>query len=73
MRSSSCAQAPAGSRTARPPPSNSSTGLEAASQNRWPSLSFDLMAVNQLFSPLFVGGFYYKTFMWPAVFLGEGL
>jgi sarcosine oxidase subunit alpha len=43
-------------------------GLEAASQNRWPSLSLDLLAVNQLFAPLFVGGFYYKTFMWPASF-----
>jgi methylglutamate dehydrogenase subunit C len=41
-------------------------GLEAASQNRWPSLAFDLLSVNQLFSPLLVGGFYYKTFMWPA-------
>src|SRR5215203_3708624 len=38
-------------------------GLDAASQNRWPSLSLDLMAVSQLLSPLFVGGFYYKTFM----------
>jgi len=43
-------------------------GLDAASQNRWPSLAFDVMAVNQLFSPFFVGGFYYKTFMWPAAF-----
>jgi sarcosine oxidase subunit alpha len=43
-------------------------GLDAESQNRWPSLAFDLMALNQLFSPLFVGGFYYKTFMWPASF-----
>ena len=42
-------------------------GLEAASQNRWPSLRFDLGAVNQLASPL-VAGFYYKTFMWPAAF-----
>ncbi|PTQ12728.1 sarcosine oxidase subunit alpha [Sphingomonas oleivorans] len=41
-------------------------GLEAKSQNRWPSLGFDLMAVNGLMSPLFVAGFYYKTFMWPA-------
>ena len=41
-------------------------GLEATSQNRWPSLAFDLLAVNQLFAPLLVGGFYYKTFMWPA-------
>jgi len=43
-------------------------GLEAVSQNRWPSLAFDLLAVNQLASPLFVAGFYYKTFMWPAKF-----
>ena len=26
------------------------------------------MSVNQLFSPIFVAGFYYKTFMWPAKF-----
>jgi NADPH-dependent 2,4-dienoyl-CoA reductase/sulfur reductase-like enzyme len=43
-------------------------GLEAASQNRWPSLAFDLGAVNSVFSSLFVAGFYYKTFMWPAAF-----
>ncbi len=41
-------------------------GLSATSQNRWPSLALDVMAVNQLASPLFVAGFYYKTFMWPA-------
>jgi sarcosine oxidase subunit alpha len=40
-------------------------GLEARSQNRWPSLGFDLGAVNSLLSPLLVAGFYYKTFMWP--------
>lgn len=43
-------------------------GLAAASQNRWPSLAFDLLAANQLLSPIFVAGFYYKTFMWPASF-----
>jgi sarcosine oxidase subunit alpha len=43
-------------------------GLEAASQNRWPSLSFDLLCVNQLVAPALVAGFYYKTFMWPAKF-----
>jgi heterotetrameric sarcosine oxidase alpha subunit len=43
-------------------------GLEATSQNRWPSLRFDVMAVNSLLSPIFVAGFYYKTFMWPAKF-----
>ncbi len=41
-------------------------GLEATSQSRWPSLKFDVMAVNSLLSPVFVAGFYYKTFMWPA-------
>lgn len=40
-------------------------GLAAHSQNRWPSLSFDVGAVNDVFSPFFSAGFYYKTFMWP--------
>ena len=40
-------------------------GLSAHSQNRWPSLSFDVGAVNDVFSPFFSAGFYYKTFMWP--------
>jgi len=43
-------------------------GLVARSQNRWPGLGFDLLAVNQLFGPFFAAGFYYKTFMWPAKF-----
>ena len=43
-------------------------GLEAASQNRWPSLGFDLGQLNDLVSPLFPAGFYYKTFMWPRSF-----
>ena len=43
-------------------------GLEAESQNRWPSLAFDVQAINGWFAPLFVAGFYYKTFMWPAKF-----
>ncbi len=41
-------------------------GLAAQSQNRWPSLGFDLMAVNQLAGKAFSAGFYYKTFMGPA-------
>ncbi|GAA2829709.1 sarcosine oxidase subunit alpha [Aminobacter aminovorans] len=40
-------------------------GLTVSSQNRWPSLSFDVGAVNDLASPMFSAGFYYKTFMWP--------
>ncbi|MBB3769639.1 sarcosine oxidase subunit alpha [Angulomicrobium tetraedrale] len=43
-------------------------GLEAQSQNRWPSLDLDLLSVNQLLSPFLGAGFYYKTFMWPAAF-----
>ncbi len=43
-------------------------GLTAASQNRWPSLSLDLLSANQMVSPFLAAGFYYKTFMWPASF-----
>ena len=43
-------------------------GLDAASQNRWPSLKFDVQSINRLMSPFFSAGFYYKTFMWPAKF-----
>jgi sarcosine oxidase subunit alpha len=41
-------------------------GLAANSQNRWPSLSFDVLAANGLAAPFLGAGFYYKTFMWPA-------
>ncbi|EUB97064.1 sarcosine oxidase, alpha subunit family [Rhizobium sp. CF080] len=40
-------------------------GAKIVSQNRWPSLKFDVGAINNLFSPFFAAGFYYKTFMWP--------
>ena len=43
-------------------------GLSANSQNRWPSLKFDAMAINDRFSNFLTAGFYYKTFMWPAAF-----
>jgi sarcosine oxidase subunit alpha len=43
-------------------------GLEARSQNRWPSLGLDFGAVNSMLSSIFIAGFYYKTFMWPAAF-----
>ncbi len=41
-------------------------GLVAASQNCWPSVGFDVGALNGLFSRMLPAGFYYKTFMWPA-------
>lgn len=45
-------------------------GLRAVSQNRFPSLSFDVNAINQLGSKLIGAGFYYKTFMGPASLKG---
>ncbi|MDX8347698.1 sarcosine oxidase subunit alpha family protein [Cognatiyoonia sp. IB215446] len=45
-----------------------SEGLEVFSQNAWPSLRYDMMAVNDLLSPFLAAGFYYKTFMWPRAF-----
>ncbi|PRY25235.1 sarcosine oxidase subunit alpha [Aliiruegeria haliotis] len=43
-------------------------GLSAMSQNAWPSLGFDAMAVNQWFASMMPAGFYYKTFIWPRSF-----
>ena len=41
-------------------------GLMTRTQNAWPSVGFDVMAINSLLSPIFVAGFYYKTFMGPT-------
>jgi sarcosine oxidase subunit alpha len=43
-------------------------GLDAISQNRFPSLAFDVGGINDRFSALLPAGFYYKTFMWPRGF-----
>ena len=43
-------------------------GLEANSQNCWPSVNFDIGGINNFLSPFLPAGFYYKTFMWPASF-----
>ena len=43
-------------------------GLTAESQNRWPSLKYDIGAINSKFARFLPGGFYYKTFMWPRSF-----
>ena len=43
-------------------------GLQAWSQNAWPSLRFDVLAINDRLSKFLTAGFYYKTFMWPARF-----
>ncbi|MEI9401366.1 sarcosine oxidase subunit alpha [Mesorhizobium argentiipisi] len=42
-------------------------GLVAVSQNRTPSLAWDIGALNQLGGKLLSAGFYYKTFMGPVI------
>lgn len=49
---------PADRATAKP-------GMGVVSQNAWPSLSFDLMSVNDFVVPLLPNGFYYKMFHKP--------
>ena len=43
-------------------------GIEATSQNCWPSVEFDIGAINNFLNRFFPAGFYYKTFMWPKSF-----
>jgi len=43
-------------------------GLTATSQNHWPSLEFDVGAVNTYLSRFLPAGFYYKMFMYPRAF-----
>jgi sarcosine oxidase subunit alpha len=48
-------------------------GLRVASQNRWPTLRYDLAALLQLGGGFFGAGFYYKTFIWPSWRAWEGI
>ncbi len=43
-------------------------GLQAASQNHWPSLEFDVGQINAKLSRFLPAGFYYKMFLWPRSF-----
>ena len=43
-------------------------GLIVTSQNSWPNLKFDALAINDIAAPFLSAGFYYKTFMWPPRF-----
>jgi len=43
-------------------------GLAATSQNHWPSLEFDIGAVNNAFARFLTAGFYYKMFIHPRPF-----
>lgn len=40
-------------------------GMVCQTGNAWPSLNFDIAAINARFAALLPAGFYYKTFMWP--------
>jgi sarcosine oxidase subunit alpha len=46
-------------------------GLSSVSVNCWPSVGFDLSAINSKVSGLLPAGFYYKTFKWPDWHLFE--
>ncbi len=43
-------------------------GLKAESQNHWPSLEFDVGAINSKLARFLPAGFYYKMFMYPRAF-----
>ncbi|WP_167646782.1 sarcosine oxidase subunit alpha family protein [Mameliella alba] len=43
-------------------------GLQATSQNHWPSLDYDIGALNGLFGRFLTAGFYYKMFIHPRPF-----
>lgn len=43
-------------------------GLTATSQNHWPSLEYDVGAINTHLSRFLPAGFYYKMFMYPRSF-----
>ena len=43
-------------------------GLQAASQNHWPSLEYDVGVINNYVARFLPAGFYYKTFMFPRAF-----
>ena len=43
-------------------------GLEATSQNHWPSLEFDVGVINNYAARFMPAGFYYKTFIHPRPF-----
>ena len=43
-------------------------GLTATSQNHWPTLEFDVGAINTYLSRFLPAGFYYKMFMFPRPF-----
>src|SRR5262249_32801263 len=49
------------------------SGLEARSQEGWPSVRFDFGRTLDFTAPLWSAGFYNKTFMWPKWPTYEGI
>jgi glycine cleavage system aminomethyltransferase T/NADPH-dependent 2,4-dienoyl-CoA reductase/sulfur reductase-like enzyme len=47
--------------------------MQIVSQNRWPSVRFDLASLIGIGGDLFSAGFYYRTFMWPNWHAYEGV
>jgi NADPH-dependent 2,4-dienoyl-CoA reductase/sulfur reductase-like enzyme len=47
--------------------------MQIVSQNRWPSLRYDLTSLIGVGGGLFSAGFYYRTFMWPNWHVYEGI
>ena len=63
----SATTAPASIRTRASTEQELFEGLKARPQNCWPTLGFDIGALNDLIAPFIPAGFYYKTFKgWPG-------
>lgn len=48
-------------------------GMTLFSQNRWPSLRWNVSSVLRLGKGMLGSGFYYKTFIWPSWHVHEGM
>ena len=59
--------------SARAPVVEPTEGLEAHSQEGWPSVNFDLGRALDFAPPLWAAGFYNKTFIWPSWHAYEGM
>src|SRR4029077_22888 len=58
---------------ARAPMVELSEGLEARSQEGWPSVNLDIGRALDAVAPLWAAGFYNKTFIWPSWHAYEGV
>ncbi len=68
-----CSARPAASPTSSRPRCRCTKASTPYSQNRWPSLRFDVLSLNDRLSRFLPAGFYYKTFMYATLGLGASL